>query len=434
MTAADNLANAINGWREKLFGVPPASRLDLFAAAADEVARHYRGFGPAEIGNRLEALAVQVGTGLDDVDARQRIIAAAIQAKKQTYRFTLQPFDSIVVSTLPNYSIKGILPRSGLVVVWGPPKCCKSFWTFDAVMHIAIGREYRGHRVQQGTVVYCALEGGSGFAGRIEAWRRRHLNGRDQPVPFYLIDISLDLIVDHKALIADIRDQLGGHGAPAAVVIDTLNRAISGDENKSDDMSKFIRAADAVRAAFDCLVIIVHHCGIVGNRPRGHTSLAGADDAQIAIGRDKDGIITATVEHAKDFEAGTKLACKLEPVELGLDDEGDRLSSCVVVPADAGAARPKLSKINGLAFDLLKKLLTDHGEQPPADLNLPDGCRVVKTVAWREAFYAAHPSDKLGTKQKAFVRAHLDLCEQHLIGVLAEFVWLSPDKPDKSGF
>jgi hypothetical protein len=112
------------------------------------------------------------------------------------------------------------------------------------------------------TAVYLALEGGKGFAGRIEAWRRRHLDGHDQPVPFYLIDVPLDLIADREALISDIGAQLGGE-VPAVVTIDTLNRAIQGDENASSDMAEFIRAADAIRAAFDCLVIIVHHCGIV---------------------------------------------------------------------------------------------------------------------------------------------------------------------------
>ena len=27
------------------------------------------------------------------------------------------------------------IPRVGLVVVWGPPKCGKSFWAFDLAMH-----------------------------------------------------------------------------------------------------------------------------------------------------------------------------------------------------------------------------------------------------------------------------------------------------------
>ncbi len=42
------------------------------------------------------------------------------------------------------------------------------------------------------------MEGGTGFAGRIEAWRRRHL--QEQPendVPFYLINVALDLVQDY---------------------------------------------------------------------------------------------------------------------------------------------------------------------------------------------------------------------------------------------
>ena len=59
--------------------------------------------------------------------------------------------------------------------------------------------------------------------------------------------------------------------------------------------------------------------------------MAGADDAQIRIERDKDGTIKATVEHAKDFEAGAVLASKLEQVELGTDSDGDPITSCVIV-------------------------------------------------------------------------------------------------------
>ena len=174
-------------------------------------------------------------------------------------RFQVRPFESIKLSTEPSYRVKGILPRVGLVVVWGPPKCGKSFWTFDLVMHVALNWKYRGRKVQQGTIVYLALEGGEGFARRVEAWRQRRFANHDQPVPFYLLDVPIDLVADHKTLIEDIGAQIE---KPDVVVIDTLNRALLGDENKSDDMAKFVRAADAIRTAFDCVVIIIHHCGV----------------------------------------------------------------------------------------------------------------------------------------------------------------------------
>jgi hypothetical protein len=348
------------------------------------------------------------------------------QQERQTKpaRFRLKAFSEIMLSTALNYLVKGILPAIGLVVVWGPPKCGKSFWTFDVVMHVAIGRTYRGRKVQQGTVVYLALEGGSGFAGRVTAWRKRHLADRPQPVPFYLLDVPVDLVADHKALIDDIRAQVVG--SPAVVVIDTLNRAIAGDENKSDDMAKFIRAADAIRMAFGCLVIIVHHCGVVGTRPRGHTSLSGADDAQIAVERDKDGNIVAKVEHMKDAEAGTVIASKLEKVELGTDDDGDPQSSCIIVPAEGGAAGAKLSKVNRFAFELLVKLIKSEKDSVPAPAEAGLSCRVCRMETWRERFYLEYPADKQNTKKKAFLRATLELgpSEEGLVDFWREYVWV----------
>ncbi len=266
-------------------------------------------------------------------------------------RFLLKPFEAITLSTAPNYLVKGIMPRHGLAVVWGPPKCGKSFWTFDLAMHVALGWEYRGRRVQQGAIVYLALERSYGFSARVEAWRCRHLNGHTSPVPFYLLDVPVDLVADRDKLIAAIKAQLGEQ-MPAAVVIDTLNRALVGDENKSDDMAKFIRAADMLRAVFGCLVIIIHHCGIAGSRPRGHTSLAGADDAQIAIERTEDGCITIKVEHMKDGDATTPMASMLERVELGIDDDGDPITSCVILPIEGGSLKGKA------------RTLADRGRRP----------------------------------------------------------------------
>ena len=200
-------------------------------------------------------------------------------------RFRLRAFNNITVGSERVYLVKGIIPRTGLVVVWGPPKCGKSFWTFDLVMHPALAWDYRGRRVQHGAVVYLALEGGKGFEARIEAFRQRHLSEDPDEVPFFLIADALNLVKDHPELIGCIRLQAKGN-LPVAVVIDTLNRSLAGSESDDKDMAAYIRAADAIRHAFGCVVIIVHHCGVDATRPRGHTSLIGAVDAQLAVKRD----------------------------------------------------------------------------------------------------------------------------------------------------
>lgn len=355
---------------------------------------------------------------------RDRAPATPSQTPRE---FKLIPFANVRLDPTPAYSVKGILPRTGLAVVWGPPKCGKSFWTFDLTMHVALGWEYRGHRVKGGPVVYLALEGGHGFAARVEAWRQRHLAAdHDDPVPFYLVDVPVDLVADHATLVAAIKTQ---EQKPAVVVIDTLNRALIGDENKSDDMARFIRAADVIRAAFDCLVVVIHHCGVVGSRPRGHTSLAGADDVQIAIERNQEGTIVAKIEHMKDGDASAPMASRLEPVELGIDADGDPISSCVIVaselPVKLGGAAATLSGATKLAFDSLCEVLAESGEVPPASNHIPPDIRVVSAVLWREHFYKAYAGDKPDAKQKAFVRATLKLQEKKLVGLWSDKAWIA---------
>ena len=104
----------------------------------------------------------------------------------QEPRVRLIAFNDIKLGKQRRYVVKGLIPRVGLTVVWGPPKSGKSFWTFDLVMHVALDWEYRGRRVSHGPVVYCAFEGQTGLEARIEAFRQRHLPEVDVDVPFFL--------------------------------------------------------------------------------------------------------------------------------------------------------------------------------------------------------------------------------------------------------
>ena len=124
-------------------------------------------------------------------------------------------------------------------------------------MHVALGWEYRGRRVKQGCVVYCALEGAQGFRARVEAFRREKLAANASSPPFHLMASALNLVADQAAFLDALRAQLGEE-KPVVVVIDTLNRSLAGSESDDKDMAAYVRAADAIRDAFDCAVVIVH--------------------------------------------------------------------------------------------------------------------------------------------------------------------------------
>lgn len=227
------------------------------------------------------------------------------EVREPHHRFKLIQFDDIRFHEDCDYLVKDIIPREGLCVVWGPPKGGKSFWVYDVMMHVALGWDYRGRRINQGSVVYVACEGERGLGARTEAFRQAKLAEEHEPVPFYLVISRLDLINEHKVLIRDIQAQVG-ELHPIAIVIDTLNRSLQGSEGHDEDMSAYVGAADAIRGMFDCVVIIIHHCGVESSRPRGHTSLTGAADAQIAVKRDINDTIITEVEWMKDGLEGVQ--------------------------------------------------------------------------------------------------------------------------------
>jgi hypothetical protein len=369
--------------------------------------------------------------GHNGVGAGTEALAPGERSQKQTGgkkpRFTLVRFEDITVNRDPVYLIDGLIPRGGLIVVWGPPKCGKSFWLLDGVMHIALGWPYHGRSIQQGSIVYLALEGGSGFTRRVEAFKQHH---RVANAPFFLITDRANLITDHRALIEDIRNQTRSE-TPVLVAIDTLNRSLGGSESKDEDMAKYIQAADAIREAFGCAVVIVHHCGVDESRPRGHTSLGGAVDAQIAIRRDAAGNVVAEVEWMKDGPEGDRVVSRLDHVDLGLDNAGKPIGSLVILPEDAGPIakeRPtaKMPKAAQIALRALAEAITERGEVPPASNHIPGGIKTVSVSVWRQQAYlrGISESNEDRARQQAFKRAFERLIATGRVGIWDGEVWL----------
>lgn len=353
--------------------------------------------------------------------------AAEVRAKEgESPRFPLTHFDDLKPGNDSLYLVKRMIPRVGLTLIWGKPKCGKSFFTFDLMMHVALGWDYRGHKVSPGPVVYCAFEGASGFNLRAEAFRQQHGIDAKSGAQLHLVSTALDLVQDHEALIASISAQ---SERPSAVVLDTLNRSLRGSESSDEDMAAYVRAADAIREAFNCAVIVVHHCGHDENRPRGHSSLLGAVDAQIAITRRSGASVIAIVERMKDGPEGATIGSQLEQVEVGIDEDGDPLTSCIVVEGEAAQAStktPTLSKSATIGLHALQEAIIGAGEAAPTSNHIPTGARIVTVNLWRQYAYqrgisAADSGER--AKQQAFKRASEHLVATGRVGIWGEHVW-----------
>jgi hypothetical protein len=350
------------------------------------------------------------------------------------YRFKLVAFNDMKPGLEQLYLVDELIPVAGLVDIWGKPKCFKSFWTLDLMFHVAMGWEYRDRSVQQGAVVYCAFEGAHGYKKRIEAIRRHYELEPEQLVPLYIMPGQANLIADHKTLIADIAGQLNGT-TPICVVLDTLNKSLMGSESKDTDMSAYVRAAEAIRDAFKCVVIIVHHCGLDDTRPRGHTSLPGAVDAQLAVAREGNAV-TVTVEMMRDGPEETVVTSMVEVIEVGQDHASKVLTSLIVKPGESPAGGSMGARWTGALTifrrALCEALLTSGEKLVIAGIST----HVVDLEAVRSEFYktcVAHADgadEKQDTRKKRFYRAVERAQVLNLIGVRVEptgrtLVWLA---------
>lgn len=228
---------------------------------------------------------------------------------------------------------RGVLPMFGLAALYGASGSGKSFLTLDLGCSIAGGEyEWFGRRITQAPVTYVCLEGESGMGKRVKAWSIHN----DKPVPEKLRFITqpFDLLSSDVEELAKSIDSCGG--ANGLVILDTLNRAAAGaDENSSVDMGNLIAASKRLQNLTGGLVLLVHHTGKVASKGlRGHSSLYAALDGAIEVSR-TDNRSEWSVAKSKDDVTGKAHPFCLEVVNVGTDDEGEEITSCVATPNDS---------------------------------------------------------------------------------------------------
>lgn len=249
---------------------------------------------------------------------------------------TYQMMSAEDLARLPpiQWLVRGVLPVSGLGAIYGPPGCGKTFLALDLGAAVSNGRQWFGHRVKPAPVCYVALEGEAGIAQRVRAYRERN---RDALGSMHFVTGSFSLLrmQDTAALANAIRDAEASGGL---IIIDTLNRAAPGeDENSPDGMGRILAGCKGLLHAVGGAVLLVHHSGKDSGRgPRGHSSFLAAIDAGIEV-MNNDGRREWRAAKVKDGGDGAIFRFKLDPVELGQDDEGEPVTSCVVSTEGDGA-------------------------------------------------------------------------------------------------
>ena len=244
--------------------------------------------------------------------------------------------------------IKGVVPKAELVILYGASGAGKTFVALDYAFAIARGVDWRGRRVKQGIVVIIAAEGGKGVAQRLQAYAQYYgIDLRDVP-NLRIITAAPNFLESED--IAEVIAELQAIGDVSCVMVDTLAQVTPGaNENTSEDMGRALSNVRLIHRATDATVLGVHHAGKDLSRgSRGWSGLKAAADAQIEVIRHEDGSREIHIEKMKDGEDGTRWGFKLEVVDLGVDYDGDPVTSCVAIETDLPTRKPDEDNRKGL--------------------------------------------------------------------------------------
>ena len=252
-------------------------------------------------------------------------------------KYPVYSADSVSRRPASDWMIKGVVPCADLGVIYGASTSGKSFAAFDMAAAIGRGVDWRGRRVRKGRVIIIAAEGGGGYPKRIAAYCQHNM--------IEAADLGIGIITAAPNFleteeIEQVVASIVGAGGADLVIVDTFAQVTPGaNENAGEDMGLALSHARGLREATGAMCLLIHHAGKDASKgARGWSGIKAACDVEIEISRDEESNAREMrLSKAKDGEDGLRWGFKLDIVTLGLDADGDAITSCVVLETDLQA-------------------------------------------------------------------------------------------------
>ena len=282
----------------------------------------------------------------------------------QVPRFNFEPVHQFSSATALPWIIKGVLPQAGLAVVYGASGSGKSFAVLDMGMAIARGLPWRGKKTKQGRVAYVAAEGADGFRKRIAAYAQ-HQGVDLSTVPMSVLNAAPNLLEKQDAV--DLAKGVKASGGADVIIIDTLAQTTPGaNENAGEDMGKALGYCKRIHEVTGALVLLIHHSGKDATKgARGWSGVRAACDAELEVVRGATGRALRLTKN-KDGEDGLEWGFDLEVVQIGVDEDLEPITSCVVIETampviGAGPAR-KLGVVEKVVNEVIQEFAVAQTE------------------------------------------------------------------------
>lgn len=304
-------------------------------------------------------------SGLEEEVARQEHVEKTrAAAGLPPQLLTWADFSDGADEPLPAWLVKHMLPETGLALIYGESQAGKSFLAVWIALSVAWGLPLFGKRVKQGGVLYVAAEGGKSVHRRLRVADAKLRDGLPAakmtgqvaasvsraPVRVVHQAPNLSREGDPDALVKTGRQaavDFAREGSRLAlVIVDTWHASLGGaDENSAADAGHALRPLKQIAEETGALVIAVHHPGKDADKgARGSNSLVAAVDTSIALrvpscpgaqAKPSSALREATIMKQRDGETADQFHFKLLVAEIGRDEDGDPVTTCVVEPADS---------------------------------------------------------------------------------------------------
>ena len=192
----------------------------------------------------------------------------------------------------PQFYIQDILPKQGVMLLYGSPKVRKSWLSEYMAFCISLGIDCLGFTTEQARVFIAQFE----ISPIAYHWRLRDMGQHFELQERFLYEASpmlmyLDEEENFNRFLAALRTI-----QPKVIILDCLAACFGGDENDSRDVAQFIEKMSILKQEFEASLIIVHHTNkqnLIPNsvdRARGHSRLAGWVDTLVYMAEQPTGI------------------------------------------------------------------------------------------------------------------------------------------------
>lgn len=266
-----------------------------------------------------------IAEGIEDGAAHPiRVVRpfARTAAAGDTEGFGARLIDAADLDELPDPEplVKGWLYQNTIARIVGQPGAYKSFVSLDMALCVALGRPWHGRPVEQTPVLYVVGEGLAGYKLRVAAWCEHHGVKPEE--------------LRGKLLLTRQSVQIGGEHWPGLmawvvantarlVVVDTQARAtIGAEENSNTDQGIIVEHCNALRAAVNGVLLLVHHTGHANGeaaeRGRGASAWRAAVDTELLVSKTGEYTGALKCDRQKDAESGQEVSLRLRKVGKSL--------------------------------------------------------------------------------------------------------------------